>query len=691
MTALRRLAPLLLEETDRDRLSQSVRRVGLAYGCAIAVWALVMVVVLDRPLGGAIGAVAATGLLGLAALARRHPAVAGAGVVAWIWLVASGSLAAAGGVPATSTGPFLTAIVAAGLLLGVRAAILTSALTALVTASLVYAGGRGWIVALLPAPTPGGMWWFSMAGVVAMPVLLGESLTRLRRALGQVQEAERRYRLVAENSRDLIWLIESGELRYVSPGATRLFGFTPAEMVERGLQFGNFTPDSAQLVRATLERAEAERADHVRYEAEHLRKDGGTVWCEVEVTFLRDADGRVRDVLGVTRDVSARRHAELERERLGAELVQAQKMEVVGRLAAGVAHDLNNQLTVILSGIEVMSDASAELRGEAQKDMADAAQSAAALTRQLQMFSRRRSAARAPFDLNELVRRLERTLRRVLGADVELAVAPSAAPAVVLADEAQVEQALLNLAVNARDAMPGGGRLSIEVAASPPPGEAWCLRVADTGTGIDDESRAHVFEPFFTTKPPGRGTGLGLSMVRRIMDEAGGRVSFQTQVGRGTTFVIELPRHAGPAFRESDEHADEDVSRVEATLLVVDDSVDVRRLLARALSAEGHRVLEAPSPAHAIALVTSQQPLDLLVTDVVMPGMRGPELAAMLRRARPDLPVLYVSGYATEEFDVANDPRASVLWKPFSMKQLRSAVRHALEAARDPARGADER
>lgn len=678
MIALRRLAPLLLQETDSERLRLIVRRVGIANAVVLAIWAPVVAIVWERPRSAWLGVFAALGLFGLATLARRWPVAAGAGISAWIWLMGLASQVAAGGLPATTTGTYMIAIASGGLLLGVVPAIGMAALSAVVSGAVAWAGERGMLSALLPPASHTSLWWFSLTALVALPVLLAESLTRLRATLRQAEEAERRYRLVAENSRDVIWLIQDGALRYVSPASERLFGWTPAEQIARAGPWGFLTADSAQLVSASFGRAVAAGAEHLRYEAEHLRKDGSTVWCEVEVSLLRGPDGALLGVLGVTRDMSERRRAEQERQRLDRELVQAQKMEIVGRVAAGVAHDLNNQLTVLLAGIEAMSDPSPTLREAAQKDMAIAAEGAAALTRQLHLFSRTGSATPSHFDLNQLVRRMERVLPRVLGVDVGVRITPSAEPAVVHADESRIEQAVLNLSINARDAMPGGGQLGIAVGAVGSDRGSWRLSVSDTGTGIDEAARPHIFEAFFTTKPPGRGTGLGLAMVQRVAEDAGGRVSFETEVGRGTTFHIDLPRAVEPAAVSPALARRAAAAARQSTVLVVDDSAEVRRLLARAIAEEGCRVLDAPSAAHAIALANDAAP-DLLVTDVAMPGMRGPELAAALRRERPALRVLYVTAYAEEEFDFAADPLTSVLWKPFPMKALRSAVRRALE------------
>jgi two-component system cell cycle sensor histidine kinase/response regulator CckA len=676
----RRLAPLLFEEPDKQRLAFNVRRICVSNAVALVTWAAIAAGLLQRPRNALLGVVAATGLLGFAALARRYPIGVGAGVAAWIWTMGVLSQVAAGGMGAISTGPYLMAIASAGLLLGVRPAILTSLLTAVVSGVIAFAGEAGMFAALFPPTTVVGMWWFSLTSIVAMPILMAEVLTRIRSALSRLQEAERRYRLVAENSRDVIWLMEDGELRYVSPAVERLLGFSPEEQLARGAGTGfHLTPDHAQVVNHSFARAVASGDRFVRYEAEHVRKDGSTVLCEVDVTLLRDAAGSVRAVLGVTRDISERRRAERERESLASELLQAQKMEVVGRFAAGVTHDLNNQLTVILGGIEALPNLPPSSRDETLKDVAEAALGAAALTRQLQLFSRRSSRTPTPFDANVLVRRLQRALERMLGADVELAIGTSAAPAFVLADETHIEQVLLNLAMNARDAMPTGGRLGIDVTAVEDPLSAWRLSVSDTGTGIDESVRPHVFDAFFTTKPPEFGTGLGLSIVRRVVEESGGRVSFETAVGRGTTFHVDLPRHAEPLTERRYDEPDDPPSTAPATVLVVDDTPEVRELLARAIAADGHRVVQAASAAQAVSQLRGG-PLDLLVTDVAMPGTRGPELAALLRSKHPGLRVIYVSGHASD--DLAGDPLATVLWKPFGLRRLRRAVRQALDAAR---------
>ena len=686
MSVLSRLAPLLLEERDPARVSQIVRRVSGAYGVAATVWAFVAGFALDLPIQAMVGAVAAIGLLGLALAARRWPYASGAGLVGWIWAIAVQSQIRQGTL--APAGIYLTAIVAAGLLLGGRAAVLISALTALTTGAILLGLESGVLVPTGPTLTSIGTWTLSVACFAAIPVLLAEALGRLRRALNQARDAERRYRLVAENAHDLIILIEDGVLRYVSPASERVLGWTPEEALARGARFQYLTPDSAQYVRTVVAREIARGASHVRYDVEVLRKDGSTAWCELDATVLRHADGRVHGTLAVARDISERRQVEADRERIHGELIQAQKMEIVGRISAGVAHDLNNQLTLILGAAEGLADGWPDSRVDAEKTITHAARSAAGLTRQLQTFSRRHTALRAPFDLAVLVQRLEGTLRRVLGPSIETIVSPSSGPAVVLADEAQVEQAILNLALNARDAMPSGGRLTLELAAGAGErADLWLLRVVDTGTGIDETTRARLFEPFFTTKPPGLGTGLGLPMARRVAEEAGGSVTFESEVGRGTTFEFALPQHHGPVEPETSPATGPAASAGE-TILVLDDAPEVLALLTRALRREGYRVLEASSPARALALVGRQR-LDLVVSDIVMPGMRGPELVKQLRRERPRLPALYVSGYASEEPDVTSDPLATLLWKPVSMRKLRSAVRQALDASSQAAADAD--
>ncbi|HEY8120528.1 MAG TPA: ATP-binding protein [Myxococcota bacterium] len=693
MALSRWLVLLPFQETNPERLAKTVRRVSTAYGVATSLFALALAsgVLGPRRVQMAwVALLAAAGFPPIALLAKRWPVHAAAAFVLWIWGAGFTALVASQGRLEVTSGIFLTAIVAAGLMLGGRWAI-ASALATAIGSGVVMAwfARSGAFAAARPfAPLP--LWAVTTMNFAALPVLLGEALGRLRRALRDAEQAEGRYRLVADNARDLIFVIERDVLTYVSPASLPLLGWTPEEMLARGSNLQGFTPDSAQLIRATLARSMAEGVSNLRYEAEMLRKGGETLWCEVEVSLLRDEAGRVHGMIGVTRDISERRRVEADRERIQAELVQAQKMEIVGRLAAGIAHDLNNQLTVIVAGAEALSDDSAALRGEIQKDIQDSAQNAASLTRQLQAFSRRRAGVAMPCDLNDLVARLDRTLRRVLGSDVELNVRPAASPAVVQVDAPQIEQVILNLAVNARDAMPAGGRLTIEIApggAAEP--NAWRIRVSDTGTGIDEATLPRIFEPFFTTKADGRGTGLGLSMVRRVIDEVGGRVRLETDVGRGTTFEVALPRYDGPSIRAAEAPSESAAANGAASILVVDDSTEVRRLLCNALTREGHRVVEAPNPASALQIAGSLDTLDLVVTDIVMPGRNGPELVEALRRQRPGLPVLYVSGYAGESFDIDGDERAAVLWKPFSMSALRRAVRSALGGAPGASDGDD--
>jgi PAS domain S-box-containing protein len=403
--------------------------------------------------------------------------------------------------------------------------------------------------------------------------------------------------------------------------------------------------------------------------------------------------GRLVRVWGSQRDVSERRVLE-------EQLRQAQKLEAVGRLAGGIAHDFNNILTAILGTSDLMLDdlpGDHPVRADVQ-EVRKAALRAAELTRQLLAYSRRQVLAPDRIDLNAVVAGLEPMLRRLIGADVELITALVDGLPAVRADAGQIEQVILNLVVNARDAMPQGGRLRIatDVAdlasgspARPPalaPGRYVQLSVSDTGVGMGPEIRAHLFEPFFTTKEVGKGTGLGLATVYGIVDQSGGVITVESAAGRGTTMRILLPP-AGAAA-DDDQPAPPPADGAPAagqTILVVEDEEAVRTLTRRALEGAGYRVLAAVSGADALALMTRHPAPDLLLTDLVMPGMSGREVARRLTQRSPGLPVLYMSGYS-DDAALRQDLDQPLLQKPFDVESLLRHVRLAL--AGQPAAGA---
>jgi nitrogen-specific signal transduction histidine kinase/CheY-like chemotaxis protein len=390
---------------------------------------------------------------------------------------------------------------------------------------------------------------------------------------------------------------------------------------------------------------------------------------------------------------------------LQAELLQAQKMESVGRLAGGVAHDFNNLLTVIRGYSDVLAGQLGveDPRLDEVREIRHAADRGAALTRQLLAMSRRQMLVAREVDLNALVTDLERMLRRVIGTHIEIVTATAQQLGWVRADPGQLEQVLLNLAVNARDAMPHGGTLRIETTrarisrvgrknGAVPPGDYVLLRVSDTGVGMDPETQAHAFEPFFTTKPSGEGTGLGLSTVYGIVQQSGGTITLESTPGRGTSIRLYFPRIEEP-LEPTDQEEPPGRGRevpTKGTVLVVEDDERVRRLTCRILEQYGFGVVETADGQTALDLLHGgDTAVDALVSDVVMPGMSGPELVARARRERPDLPVLLLSGFAADEFpDIISgesDPRQAFLQKPYSPEALATSIEELLVAARESA------
>ena len=409
---------------------------------------------------------------------------------------------------------------------------------------------------------------------------------------------------------------------------------------------------------------------------------------EAHVQPLRDAEGEIHGVIGVALDVT-------DRERLTDQLRQSQKMQAVGQLAGGVAHDFNNLLMVVKGHAQLLADKvvdSSPLRASIQQ-VEKAADRAAALTRQLLAFSRKQVLQPRILDVNEAVAGMIKMFSRVIGENIEMVFLPGENLARVKADPAQIEQVLLNLVVNARDAMPKGGRLTIETGnvvldrgysashASVQPGSYVMLTVTDTGCGMDEKTQSRVFEPFFTTKGPGKGTGLGLATVYGVVKQSGGYIYVYSEVNRGTTFKIYLPQVRAKAEKLAGESDSKGPARGTETILFVEDEQSVRDLVREYLAAIGYRVLEAGDGMQALKVAASHRgAIHLLVTDVVMPQVSGPELAAKLATTRRELKVLYISGYTDDTVfrHGVLEGGVAFLQKPFNLSSLADKIRQVL-------------
>jgi PAS domain S-box-containing protein len=443
---------------------------------------------------------------------------------------------------------------------------------------------------------------------------------------------------------------------------------------------------------AVKKATEAAIATGEPYTLEHriVRGDGTVRWVHEQAEIVRDTRGRPLRMIGVVQDITERRDLE-------EQLRQAQKMDAIGRLAGGIAHDLNNALTAI-AGYAELALGEISVNHPARTDVEEikrGAERAASVTAQLLAFSRKQLIAPRVFDLNETVAGIARLLSRLLGAGVDVRTTLAAALPPITGDPGQVEQAIINLAVNARDAMPAGGRLDLITSlddldeafarAHVPmtPGRYVSLRVADTGHGMSRDTQARIFEPFFTTKDVGKGTGLGLSMVYGTLKQIGGFVFVDSAIDHGTTFRLYFPPVPAPAPAPAPEVEPERSRRgaeTVMTVMIVEDETAVRNFVASALRNEGYRLLLAASAEEAAKVSGAHGgPIDLLLTDAIMPGKSGIELASAMVAARPGLPVIIMSGYTKETLSVGGlkDP-VNLLRKPFSPTELRRRIRAAL-------------
>src|SRR5882724_226978 len=503
-----------------------------------------------------------------------------------------------------------------------------------------------------------------------------------------VRKSESMFRLLFSHTPLPMWVFDTESLKFlqVNEAAVKQYGYGEEEF--RNLSVGAIRPDAdAPSFAAHIEEWKQDGRHQGHWQ--HKRKDGKCFEVDVISHKLEYAGRSVR--LVVAQDVS-------ERLLLEGQLRQAQKMEAIGRLAGGVAHDFNNLLMVIKGHTElllnVLPPADQVTRKVEQIDRS--ADRATALTRQLLAFSRMQVLQPRAMNLNSVVEEMGKLIPRLIGEDIELIVRSSAELGTIRADASQMEQVIMNLAVNSRDAMPKGGRFTIETsnveldnlyrAAHPvvQPGKYVLLAVSDTGIGMDAETQAHIFEPFFTTKEQGKGTGLGLATVYGVVKQSGGFIWVYSELGKGTTFKIYLPRVDEPAASIPIVHIPRSLARGTETVLLAEDEQDVREVAREFLESAGYTVLQAPGGEAALEIAaTHAGAIDLLITDMVMPGISGQELARKMRSLRDSICVIYMSGYSEHAAGEAAkcDAAAAVLTKPFSRAVLLRTVRDILPIA----------
>ncbi|MFA6032979.1 MAG: PAS domain S-box protein [Myxococcota bacterium] len=528
-------------------------------------------------------------------------------------------------------------------------------------------------------------------------------ITYRKQADKALRENEQLLRLITDNVYDTIWLMDLGmHPTWISPSITRTRGYTLAEMAEMPVD-GHLTPESNaranELMAANLtpERiADPDAKIDMSGEFEVCCKDGSSLWMDLVVSMLRDYDGKPSGFLGVGRDISERRRHEEEKARLTDQLQQEMKMKAVGRLAGGVAHDFNNLLTGIIGNISMAlidlnpKDPLAKTLVEVEK----AAESAAYLTRQLLAFSRKQIIEPKVLCPNDVITNIYRMLVRLIGENIEIKTIHADDLGAVYADPGQVEQILINLAANARDAMPHGGRLVIETAnvrldegycrlhEQVQPGSYVMLAVSDSGEGMSEEVKEHLFEPFFTTKPKGRGTGLGLATIYGAISQSGGSIEVDTNVGKGTTFKVYLPMITEKASATRRQRRTAAMPGGTETILVVEDEEIVRQLVVKILSHLGYTVLHAPDGEKALLIAAEHKDrIDLLITDVVMPGMNGRQLMEKLIKQRGEMTVLFTSGY-TEDIILNQgvvEGNLNFIGKPYSPHSMANKVRGLLD------------
>ena len=521
-------------------------------------------------------------------------------------------------------------------------------------------------------------------GAISLLAIMSD-ISRRKQIEAMVRESEERFRNAFSHAATGIAIADPDQrLISVNKAYAALTGYSEAELI--GRRFLDIThPDDIEPQRAALVDLIAGRRASVVLEKRYIRKDSSIVWARNSIS--RQLAGGAVNLVSICEDITERKKAEADRQRLHEQLLHAQKMEAVGRLAGGIAHDFNNLLTVILGygAIVRRKLEEGELAGHVDQILSSADR-AASLTNQLLAFSRKQMLQPRRINLNDELRSMEEMIRRLIGEDVNLVIDLDPELGAVQADPGQIGQVIMNLAVNARDAMPAGGTLTITTQNSWVANTAGDVQavatvtVTDTGIGMSNEVRKKIFDPFFTTKEIGKGTGLGLPMVLGIVEQSGGSIEVSSEVGEGSSFSIRLPHCGVTQDPEAPVRAPE-FEAAAARILLVEDEQAVRRLAAQILADAGYQVRTASRGVQALEIAAAED-IDLLVTDVVMPVMNGPEVAAAIRKLQPETPVLFMSGYSEHPAILhsgadAGHPAAFVQ-KPFTADQFLAAVVEAL-------------
>ncbi|WP_433301473.1 response regulator [Actinoplanes sp. CA-030573] len=495
-----------------------------------------------------------------------------------------------------------------------------------------------------------------------------------RRAEEALRESEERFRLIAEHAQDVIFryrLHPSPAMEYLSPAIEEITGYPPERFyADPELIFQTVDPEDRATLHASWGSAEPGTLTiHFQHHS------GRTAWVEQRASSIADRTGRIVAVEGILRDIT-------ERTRLEQQLRQAERLDSLGQLAGGIAHDFNNILAVISGYADILADELADhpCRPDVQA-IEQAAARGSGLTRQLLIFSRLEPSRPEPLDLNTVAADMQRLLARTLGEDIELSTLLATDLPAILMDRSKLEQVLMNAVMNSRAAMPSGGRLTISTGVEPD-GRFVSLTITDTGTGMPPEVAARAFEPFFTTKGRGKGTGLGLATAYGVVTDVGGTITLDSQPGQGTTVRVRLPISSDTPTAPAPPDRAAQPAGGGHRILVVEDEDGVRDIVCRILVKAGYEVHAAGDPQEALKLCLERDlQVDALLSDVIMPGMSGTQLAAELRRSRPDLPVLFMSGYTSGPAPGGQElpPDAPLLHKPFQNDQLLNAMHQLLE------------